>query len=295
MESAEPTAQPEVLVDVDTDAPQPAVKRLYFYSTWVHVGPGAASCEAIDEKAGTNSCSDPLHFHAWLRLPNQFQREEIRTKGLAASARRTRTLHDPDSDSAVILEADLDQLARAGDMGKAAIIDDLLNQDFFREYVAATKDVIEGLEDAPDDEERPYEHIADDQERYGELEKLTVDERGEEFDSLKAHIAAYSEAVNARHGERMNALRAPLEEKDLNTLIDLLREERIGRESNAAFTDAYQRWSIVWCALTRPHGEQIWKDAPQLISASPEAVEALIEAVVDLERFQREARAAGNS
>src|SRR3954451_1473894 len=45
--------------------------QMFQFSTYLHVGPGAEGCEDFA------SCADPLHFHAWCRLPNKFQHKDI--------------------------------------------------------------------------------------------------------------------------------------------------------------------------------------------------------------------------
>jgi REP element-mobilizing transposase RayT len=42
----------------------------------------------------TGKCTDPDHFHAWIRLPNQFQIRDIAEKAKAAQARKKRMLRD---------------------------------------------------------------------------------------------------------------------------------------------------------------------------------------------------------
>src|SRR4051794_11552830 len=89
-------------------APTP-VQKLLRYADYVHVGPGADACP--EGEKGT--CQDPFHFHAYCRMPNQFQHAQIREFGLAAKARRMRQLRDPDADSHQILEAEMENLLRA--------------------------------------------------------------------------------------------------------------------------------------------------------------------------------------
>jgi hypothetical protein len=73
----------------DQKGPRDALKttgELFRYSSWVHIGGGAEDCE----EAETGTCADPLHFHAWCRLPNQLQHADIRERALASKARRIR-------------------------------------------------------------------------------------------------------------------------------------------------------------------------------------------------------------
>src|SRR5262245_8571172 len=78
---------------------QKAPGELFKFSAWVHIGVGADECE----HAQTGNCADPGHFHAWCRLPNQFQHQDIRERALAAKARRIRQLRDPATDGYDVL------------------------------------------------------------------------------------------------------------------------------------------------------------------------------------------------
>jgi hypothetical protein len=79
--------------------------QLFRYSAWVHVGDGAQDCATAEI-----GCTDPGHFHAWCRLPNQLQHEDIRERALAAKARRIRQMRDPEADAHEILELDMAEL-----------------------------------------------------------------------------------------------------------------------------------------------------------------------------------------
>jgi hypothetical protein len=80
-------------------------------------------------------CGNPLHFHAWCRLPNQLQHEDIRERALAAKARRIRQLRDPECDAYQILESDMSELLRIGDEG--LIVDELANKDWWKRQIDA--------------------------------------------------------------------------------------------------------------------------------------------------------------
>src|ERR1700745_988892 len=87
-------------------AARTTARAMFKYSEFVDLGDGAAECE----HARDGRCEDIEHFHAWCRLPNPYQHEGIRKKGLAAKARKIRELKDPESDVSVILDTELASL-----------------------------------------------------------------------------------------------------------------------------------------------------------------------------------------
>ena len=181
-----------------TTEPAPPIrsdKQLFRFSTWIHVGPDAETCDEGEQ----GTCSNPLHFHAWARLPNQFQHRHIREKALAAKARRARQLRDPESDAHAVMEDELDEIARLGDAGRKQLIDDLIGRDWWRDFLEAAKDVKE-IEN--DRDEQVYATIDEDQQRFKELDAKPEDERPkDEYDELERHLAAYNDAVDKRRAE----------------------------------------------------------------------------------------------
>lgn len=276
---------------VNVGPKDPAVKRLYTYSAWVHVGAGADDCEGFNQETGEVTCGDRGHFHAWVRLPNEIQIEEIRDKASAAKARRTRQLRDTDTDAWEILEEELDQLARLGDTAIPDIVSELLQKDFWRFYGEAAKDVQET--EAPDRAEgdepyKPYEHIERDQDRFGELVRMNPDDRPQdEYDELDRHLAAYNEAVEARVKEIEKPHRDSYESKSINELIDLVRDDRITAEAGAAFMRVYTQEEWLLCTLKCRAGEPVFPSLDVLKAAPDEVLRALKETFDDLEKQER--------
>lgn len=263
------------------DTTQEPQEKLYRYSAWIHIGEGADGCE----QASTGGCEDPQHFHAWCRMPNQIQHEEIRERALAAKARRTRVLRDPQTDAHDALELTLDELARGGDAVKEALADELLRQQRWTALTEASTDVIEkqdGYEpQQPGDEGepepiKPYEHIVRDKARLEELQALEPDDRpADEFESLTRHAAAFDAEVEVRFHDLYDPQHKALVDRDISGIIDMVRDERIAREANATFMGFYSQEEWLECTLMRPGGPQRFKSLAEIRRVSPEEYEAL--------------------
>lgn len=277
-------------------SPDPAEKTLaamFRYSTWLHIGPGAHGCEAIDEGAGTNDCGDPLHFHAWLRLPNQFQQRELREKGAAAKARKVRQLRDPDSDAGAILEDELDEFRRQGEEGKKTLVYELVNRDWYQDFTEAAYDVGEDEADGV----KTYEHVEQDQRRFAELQAMAESDRpDDEFNELAKHLADYHDAVQKRLDEIQKPRRESLEAQSLDEIVDQARAGRIEADANDEFMHVFNVWEWYLGALRQPRGDRRFQSMEQLQDAAPEVIEALKEAFQDLEvSLQKSREPSGNS
>src|SRR4051794_18457615 len=154
--------QPEAVVQ-ESPADERTVDRLFQFSDFVHVGPGAEECEDGED----GSCGDPLHFHAWCRLPNKFQIAAIRTKAQAAKARMMRRLKDPESDEHAIMEADLEAIREAG---KEGMIEEVISRTYWQDHLAAMKEVVE-------EEDSAFATIEEDQRRFKELSEMPDEQR----------------------------------------------------------------------------------------------------------------------
>lgn len=282
---------------MSTDAPEQTipVSALYKWSAWVHVGPGAEQCEAIDEERGTNDCSDPLHHHFWCRLPNQYQHRDIREAALAAKARRARQYRDPDSDASVILDAELEAVGAEGEGAKRAIVDELLAKDWWRDYMEAQADVRE-LED--EGGAKTYEHIGRDMTRWQELAALDAEERpADEWAELEGHITAYNEAVDKARAIAEAPRREALEANDVSTLLDMLRKQRVDVDSNGQFSHEYATLEWLSCTLRKPDGEPAFASREILVKQDEQILEALKATYIDLESTHNsdQGGASGNS
>jgi hypothetical protein len=278
----------------DADRAVQPVARLFRYSTWVHVGPDAEQC---DEGQG-GGCANPLHFHAWCRLPNQFQHREIRLKALAAKASYARRLRDQGTDAYEVLESELDELLRAGDVVRDAIVDELMSKAWWKEYLEAMKDVRADDTLGGDDVKGAlFEHIEHDQQRLQALSLMAEDDRpADEFSELQSHVVAYHTAVAARHLERTTPEREALTAQPLADLIDLLRTDRIAAAADDEFAHVYNSWQWVAGTLTQPgpRGTRVIASVEALQELAPEVVEALQEVFDDLERTSTEVSGEGN-
>lgn len=269
------------------------VERLFRYSAWIHLGDGAGECEHVDEEQGTNACTDPGHFHAWCRLPNALQEEQINEKALAAKGRRARLLRDPQTDANASLEAQLDLIAMEGDAVRDAVIAELLDRERWRDLLRATSEVID-MEEGQDDEGEPalpFAHVREDQRRLDELEALPEEDQQDVHDelvSLRSHLERYNELVLERNKAIVAPKRQALEDLDISDLLDKVRDLRISRDSSTAFANAYSRTVWLWCTLTAPRGTQVFANGGEMDTAAPEIIDALQRTYDDLQQAQAE-------
>jgi len=245
--------------------------ELFRYSAWVHVGAGAQECEHRE----TGACDDPGHFHAWVRLPNQLQHQDIRERALAAKARRIRGLKDPQTDGYVILEAELDDIAN----DRQAMIEEIVGKEWWKRHLDATGHVEQ------DDE---YEHIEKDRERLRELRAMPEDERPkDEYEELERHFRGYSERIEERLRELETPVREATEALTDDELVAQVREDRIAAMGSAIFMDTYAKWQ--WLAGTYTNADPIarkrhFASIEQMTDQAPEVIEALRDTFGDLER-----------
>lgn len=251
--------------------------RMFEFSRYVHVGPGAEQCE--DGENG--KCQNAAHFHGWIRLPNQFQASSLREKSEAATARKLRTLRDEESDSRVILDTELEEFARAND--REAMIEQIVNADFLTDHYQAMRDVVEENDD--------FKTVEDDRERLRALEAKPEEERPEEeFEQLQKHIAAYSDAVNAQRETIQEPLKTSLQDTPAEELIEQIREQRIQVLAREAGEQAYSQWE--WFIGTlKPKSpdkpgmpsERVYGSIDHLMGAAPEIIGALQDAFREIE------------
>jgi hypothetical protein len=278
-------------------------RELFKWSTYVHVGVGAEGCA----NGENGKCKDPDHFHAWCRIGNQFQMRDITEKATAAKARRVRLLKDPESDARIILESDLDQLRDPA--LKGVLIDEIVDRDFQEIYVEAVKEVddqdanIPELEDEDDPDAPPVKKwatIDQDREEYQRLSALPEDERGEEFAEIEQRVADYSREIDEARERIMRQKREPLESREIDDLIDIVRRDRIDTQAAEAYLHAFNTWH--WFACTykpvekgRPT-ERVFKDYNQMrFEADREVIEALQTTFNDLESRLARSRAVKKS
>jgi hypothetical protein len=248
---------------------------LFRYSRYLHVGPGAEDCP--EGEVGT--CADPLHFHAWLRIPNQFQHNSIREKALAAKARKLRLLRDEESDIRVILDSSLEEMVLQDD--REELIEEIVNKDYVKDYWSAMKEV---------GEEEEYATVEEDRERFRALGLLPEDERpAEEYAELEKHLEQYSEKIMEAFRATQKPLRDSLADKTTQELADLVREDRMDAEAQQAFKETYDvyEWFI---GTLQPKDlskgwpqDRVFGDINHLKRASGEVIAALDEAFTELD------------
>lgn len=264
-----PDAPPEASPEAErSDAERQAHATLYQFSTYLHIGPGADQCE--DRENG--QCNNGLHFHAWCRLPNQFQHSSIREKALAAKARKLRLLRDAESDARVILDEAVEELVRAEK--RDALIEEVIQKDFGERYFKAMGEV---------NEREEFKTIDDDRERLRVLNLKPEDERPqEEYQELEKHLTAYGNALEAAYKEEEAPLRSSLEDRSTQELGDLVREQRVDQEANRAFSVTYAQFEQ-YIGTLKPKApdkpgmpsERVFPDINVMLAAAPEIIVGL--------------------
>jgi hypothetical protein len=254
--------------------------RMFKFSEDVDVGVGAVVCE------DRTACSDPTHFHAWCRLPNQFQHQSIRDKAQAAKARRVRLFADPDSDISAILDAEIAEVRS----DRERMVDELVAKHFAVDQSEALRDL---------QEEEEFANISEDSKRAVELGKMPADERpADEFDELSKLIERFNAALREKVTERQRPLREALGAKDDDELAKMLRDDRVARDAGAAFNQEYTFWEC-YLGTLKPVDEgvpteRVFDSTDGLRAAAPEVIEALSQTFDDLEAAQGSGVAEGN-
>lgn len=264
--------------------------QLFQHSRFLHVGPGAESCPDVKEEKFVSACGNPVHFHAWIRTPNQFQHNSIRTKALAAKARKLRALRDPESDVRTILEGEL-ETAKAQN-ATDVLIEEIVQKDGVKTYWQAMREV---------QEEEEFQHFEEDRNRLNALAAKSEEERDEEeYNRLSEHLIKYQERVRDAIADIERPLRESLAGKSIDELIEIVREDRIQAEAHQEFDDTYSLWEWYIGCMKLPRketaghpSERVYSDIEQLKAAPAEVISALAEAFTELDA--EAGRALGNS
>lgn len=273
-----------------TDAPtaetSPAegatTKKLHTYSAYLHVGPGAEECEHATDGA----CKDLDHFHAWCRLPNQFERSSLAEKANAAAARRVRLLRDPQSDTRVILDGELEAM-RVGDE-REELTEEIVNKDFLTDHLQALKEVAE--------EDEQYETIDEDRERLRALEAKPAEERpAEEYQHLQDHLEEHTRKVNERRDQIQAPRREAVKDKPIDDLVEIVRERRIENIEQGTRREEYAKWQWYICTFKPKNpdkpgfpSDRVFSSIDAFTASAPEQIEAIAELVTKLDRESSE-------
>lgn len=280
---------------IDSIPAKPGQSRaqLYTWQAWVHVGPEAENCEDIDEEAGTNECRNPLHFHAWVRLPNAHQQRDIRERALAAKARRMRLMREEGSDLNVIFETDIERLAVRGEAVRAEITEELVSADWWRYVLDAQREMM--FQTKEDSEELRWEHLGDDNERMKEIRALHADAQPkEELAILERRYAEYEEEFERLRSGNEQPVRDELAALDISQLIDRLRDHRIAQEGSDTFEHTKAEWELVTCTHCFPEGPLVFADV-KMLSDQPTSVLDQLEAAFKDLNAEKGGLASGNS
>lgn len=273
---------------VDAAAEHAGAVEMFQFSAYVNVGPRAEEC---DEK---ESCGNPLHFHAWCRLPNKFQHKDIREKGMAAKARRVRAMKDPESDAYAVLDSELSEFTedRLPD-----IIAEIVARDWSGDYMRAIEEISSRDEFAQIEQDRErYEEILDEEGAKPE------GERSDEFEELHKHVTGYIEAVKSEVERLQDPRRDALIAQGYEAALKTLREQRIDMAGDQTFLHVYNEW--MWFIGTlRPNklarvfsklGNADDQTPGTMWGAAPEVINAIESTFTDLDRAMQ-AAVRGNS
>jgi hypothetical protein len=272
-------------VTVVPDEMSPELRALFTFSTWVHVGLGAEECDAVDTEAGTNGCVDPAHIHVWCRLPNGLQLRVIAEKARAAKARRARELRDDQTDSHAVLEDEVADLIDAGE--KEPLVDVLVGREWFKHYLRARNEV-EATEAEPDEDDGPFAHIDDDQERLLAISRMPeADQPKDERESLDKHVRRYQDLVEAKLEEYLEPEREGLRLLEMEALVERVRRDLIQQDAMAVFQHEYAIHEWLLCTTDAPHGKRRWMTAEDMENEPPELIDTVKDAYERLEREQR--------
>lgn len=300
-EPVAPEPAEEAQITIGPDKPELA-QRMFRYSAWLHVGPGAENCPEVGE-GGTdpatgekiqarNECTDERHFHAWCRLPNQFEHKDLQEKANAARARRVRQLRDAGTDLYDILDEEMEAI-RYADNARLLIVDELVDRESLTDWFEAVREVQDTEEDQEGEEEpiKPFASIEDDERRLDELQNMDPDDRpNDEYEELLRHLGRYQEAITTNLEERMRPRREALLGRPpadnpegeleggltLDRLLDQLRRSRIDSAGQEEFLHVYNSWE--WHLGTLrfpPRGPRYFPSVDEMKSAPPEVLDAL--------------------
>lgn len=236
--TGESEVRPEAVAKTATAA------KIFKYSAFVHLGDGAPECAVAvwvetppqERTEPIPTCEDPSHFHAWCRLPNRYQEDDIRGKAQAAKARRVRALKDPESDLAVVLDSELGPLNDTRFL--ETLIEELVGEDLAEDYFEAQGDMRE---------EEQFKHVDQDREEHDRLSATERDlaeaEQSEEYKRLGEHLRVYLEAINTRLKEIQEPKRIELRQRQFESVFEAVRSRRIDQDATQAFLDTYNAWS----------------------------------------------------
>lgn len=248
--------------------PDKSADKIFRYSDWVHIGPGAEECERRE-----TGCKDADHFHAWVRLPNKFQVTAIREKAQAARARVLRQARDEETDRFAIIE---NQLAEARAQGPEGMIEELTARNSFKWTQRAMQEL---AEDDDEGEESKFANVEEDQQRWMELKDTPEESRDEdEYQELTRHLEAWNDAVEARFAELKAPEQESLEGRTDDELVELLREQVIGEQANQIFMRVFSKWEWAICTLApnaKGQMERVFPSLASLEGAAPEVIATL--------------------
>src|SRR4051812_16496422 len=140
-----PEAEVVAPVEQSAVATNAEPSKMFKFAEWVHVGEGASECEFVvgEENARHQGqgCENEDHFHAFCRLPNQFQHRDVVEKATAAKARRIRLLNDRESDAFEVLDSTMRMISATED--RSVVIEELLASTWQPDYLDALTQVEE--------------------------------------------------------------------------------------------------------------------------------------------------------
>jgi hypothetical protein len=279
-------APPEPAASFDGNAEATrTTEELFQWSTYVHVGTGAAGCKHGED----GGCVDPRHFHCWLTMPNVFQQRDIQDKAQAAKARKRRTLHDEESDARIVLEEQIEAWGSTEESMRL-LIDRLADQRVRPEWIEIRHRLV--------DTDR-FEHIDADIEELTRLIAVPEDERdADEFARLDEHVKAFRDEYEGAIATQVGSEVARLTAMPKAEVLDLERANVIDYTCGESFLNTMYTWTYYACARKPVENgypeERAFPRPESLKAAPPEVVVALRDAYRELEMRMSRGDAAGN-
>jgi len=119
----------------------------------------------------------------------------------------------------------------------------------------------------------------------------------DEYNELVAHLDAYNERLESEYESIIGPRKEQMLNSDMNGLVDLIRDDRIEKDSMEQFLHTYSEWSWFVGTLVRPPSGQPrkFKNIESLREADTDVIDTLKRTYNDLEAVNnREGDPLGN-
>ena len=226
---------------------------------------------------------------ARVRLPNQFQQDEIRKKAQAARTRAVRLLKDPESDLYCKVEAMLEGFEEYSDDG---LLEYLIGE-HLSECMARARAVIE----TADVEKRPewaeFANISEHREAYQRLQAAGDDADPDQLRASDAIFLAYGAALREVTEELLEPSRVKYDCMSREERIYAIRRHASKAESDQEFLREYSKWTMYFgCRKLDNPNTTFYESIDAMLDAPDEELQELRVALEALEIADPKALAA---